>query len=231
MRSKKRVWKNMICWLTFDAKMGGLKLLKRFSHYTCCKFGDLGGQVNLSKKRCPKSSKIHENRGQGRPGTIAKTTFVNFWWGWKWCVFFMWCSGSKLVNQAAGRPRGAKVSLGLVQGSACQSRGSLSSTIYQRKNSVLGNLSCKTRCQALTRPGLVAQRIYIYKYGYRQLKVTVRERERTDRIHEAERYHLAPFLGHYRRGWLGRLCDAAHGRVKENTLLMYLWAIASSVDI
>ena len=41
---------------------------KMFSHYTCCKLRDLGGQENWSKKWCQKSSKMAPKSSFGHPG-------------------------------------------------------------------------------------------------------------------------------------------------------------------
>ena len=48
---------------------------KRFSHYTCCKLRDLGGQENWSKKWCQKSSIMAPQSSFGHPGI----RFLRFW--------------------------------------------------------------------------------------------------------------------------------------------------------
>ena len=50
---------------------------KMFSHYTCCKLRDLGGQENWSKKWCQQSSKITPKSSFGHPGV----RFLRCWEG------------------------------------------------------------------------------------------------------------------------------------------------------
>ena len=73
MRLKKRLWNNMTFLSISDAKMIRPEMVnKRFTHYTCCKLRDLGGQENWSKKWCQKSSKMVLKSSFRHPG-------VRFW--------------------------------------------------------------------------------------------------------------------------------------------------------
>ena len=55
------------CFIDFRYQNGRLEIVeKRFSHYTCCKLRDLGGQENWSKKGCRHSHpKWYQNRALG----------------------------------------------------------------------------------------------------------------------------------------------------------------------
>ena len=58
----------MLKWEAWNGK-------KDFSHYTCCKLRDLGGQENWSKKWCQQSSKMVSKSSFGHP----RIRFLRFW--------------------------------------------------------------------------------------------------------------------------------------------------------
>ena len=52
----------MIGSLIFDAKMGGLNIKTKFSHYTCCNLRGFGGHGNWSKIEVNMASKSYLGR-------------------------------------------------------------------------------------------------------------------------------------------------------------------------